>query len=88
MTRIKDDTRYEVIEHRPVTPAKNVVSDERDSLDIASKPQALSPILRLVTIETETGKRLQFLTNHMTLAASTISEIYKDRGRSKYFSNC
>jgi Transposase DDE domain/Domain of unknown function (DUF4372) len=85
VTRIKDDTRYEVIEHRPVTTAKNVVSDDLIRLTSPRSRKRYPHILRLVTIETETGKRLQFLTNHLTLAASTISEIYKDRWQIEVF---
>jgi len=85
VTRIKDDARYEVIEHRPMTPANNVVSDDLIRLTSRRTRKRYPHILRLVTIETETGKRLQFLTNHMTLAASTISEIYKDRWQIEVF---
>jgi IS4 transposase len=36
-------------------------------------------------VETAAGERLEFLTNHMTLAASTIAEIYKDRWQIETF---
>ena len=85
VTRIKDDTRYEVVERCPVTSGQNVISDERIRLTSPRSRKRYPHILRLVTIETETGKRLQFLTNHMTLAASTISEIYKDRWQIEIF---
>ena len=35
--------------------------------------------VRLVTVETTEGERLEFLTNNLKLAASTIANIYKDR---------
>jgi IS4 transposase len=38
-----------------------------------------------VTIDTAEGERLRFLTNHMTLAASTIADIYKDRWQIEIF---
>ena len=62
-----------------------MVSDERIRLTSARSRKHYPDILRLVTIETETGKHLQFLTNHMTLAASTIAEIYKDRWQIEVF---
>jgi IS4 transposase len=85
VTRIKGDTRYEVVEHRPATPGKKVISDDLIRLTSSGSRKRYPHILRLVTIETESGKRLQFLTNHMTLAASTISAIYKDRWQIEVF---
>lgn len=41
--------------------------------------------LRLVTIVTAEGEQLQFLTNHMTLAASTVADVYKDRWQIEIF---
>ncbi len=68
-----------------MNPAQNVISDELIRLFSPRSRKRYPHILRLVTIETETGKRLQFLTNHMTLAASTISEIYKYRWQIEVF---
>ena len=62
-----------------------MVSDDLIRLTSPRSRKRYPHVLRLVTIETETGKRLQFLTNHMTLAASTISEIYKDRWQIEVF---
>jgi len=39
----------------------------------------------LVTLVTTEGKRLEFLTNHMKLAASTIGDVYKDRWEIEVF---
>ncbi|HEY5750072.1 MAG TPA: IS4 family transposase [Chryseolinea sp.] len=85
VTRIKDDTRYEVVEHCPVTSGQNVISDERIRLSSTHSRKRYPHNLRLVTIQTEAGKPLHFLTNHLTLAASTISEIYKDRWQIEVF---
>ena len=62
-----------------------MVSDDLIRFTSPRSRKRYPQILRLVTIETETGKRLQFLTNHMTLAASTIAEIYKDRWQIEVF---
>jgi hypothetical protein len=40
VTRIKSDTRYEVIEHRQVTPGERIIAD--DLIRLTSKPQRLS----------------------------------------------
>lgn len=85
VTRIKNDTRFEVVGHREVTPGKNLVSDDWIRLTSTHSRKRYPDALRLVTIETESGERLQFLTNHKTLAASTIADIYKDRWQIEVF---
>jgi hypothetical protein len=85
VTRIKTDTRYEIVEHRPVTPENNIISDEGIRLTSRRSRRSYPKPLRLITLETEDGERLQFLTNHMKLSASTIAEIYKDRWQIEVF---
>jgi hypothetical protein len=86
VTRIKKDTPYAVVQSDPiVTGKKNLVSDEWIELTGRRTRRRYPAQLRLVTIDTDEGERLQFLTNHMTLAASTIAEIYKDRWQIEIF---
>jgi Transposase DDE domain/Domain of unknown function (DUF4372) len=85
VTRIKEDTRYEIVESRPVTAAGNVKSDESIRLTSKQSRKNYPDTLRLITIETEEGKTLKFLTNHRALAASTIAEVYKDRWQIEVF---
>jgi hypothetical protein len=85
VTRIKSDTRYEVVEHRDVVAGKGIVSDAIVRLTSRRSSKRYPAKLRLVTIKTAEGDRLEFLTNHMTLAASTVSEIYKDRWQIETF---
>jgi hypothetical protein len=85
VTRIKTDTRYEVVERRPVVRGSGVISDEIIRLTSPATRKRYPQTLRLVTIETEQGEQLGFLTNQMTLAASTIAEIYKDRWQIEVF---
>ena len=85
MTRIKKDTAYEVVESHPIVPGKGLVSDERIRLTGKLSRKRYSEMLRLVTIDTDEGERLEFLTNQMTLAASTIADIYKDRWQIEIF---
>jgi hypothetical protein len=85
VTRIKTDTRYEIVEQRQVVPGKGIVSDATIRLTSRRSLQRYPETLRLVTVETAEGKRLEFLTNHMTLAASTIANIYKDRWQIETF---
>ena len=85
VTRIKRDTRYAIVEQRQVVPGKGIVSDATIRLTSPRSLKRYPETLRLVTVETTTGKRLEFLTNHMTLAASTIGNIYKDRWQIETF---
>ena len=85
VTRIKTDTRYEVVEHRPVVAGSGVISDEVIRLTSPATRKRYPELLRLVTVEADPEERLGFLTNQMTLAASTIAEIYKDRWQIEVF---
>jgi hypothetical protein len=85
VTRIKTDTRYEIVEHRPVVPGKGIVSDDVIRLTSRRSQKRYPETLRLVTADTPEGKRLEFLTNNMALAASTIANIYKDRWQIETF---
>jgi hypothetical protein len=85
VTRIKRDTRYEIAEHHPVVPGKGVVSDDVICLTSRRSRKRYPETLRLVTVETTEGERLEFLTNNMNLAASTIANIYKDRWQIETF---
>lgn len=85
VTRIKSDTRFEVVEQREVTTGKGIVTDNLIRLTTRPSHKRYPELLRLITMDTEDGKRLEFLTNHMTLAASTIAEIYKDRWQIEVF---
>lgn len=82
VTRMKKHIRYEVIECRT---SKDVIADEIIRLTSAHSRKLYPEPLRLVTVETAEGERLQFLTNEMRLAASTIANIYKDRWQIESF---
>jgi hypothetical protein len=85
VTRTKKDTRYEIVEHRKVLPEKGIVSDDIVRLTSRRSRKRYSEMLRVVTIDTAEGERLEFLTNDMTLSAATIAEIYKDRWQIEIF---
>ena len=75
ITRVKADMRYEVVETREVKNGR----DELVRLTGKTSRKKYPGLLRVVTLEKETGEQFQFLTNNMTLAASTIAAAYKDR---------
>jgi len=75
ITRVKTDMRYEVVETRHTQKGR----DEMVRLTGKTSRKKYPGLLRVVTLEKETGERFQFLTNNMTLAASTIAAAYTDR---------
>jgi hypothetical protein len=85
VTRIKTDTRYEVQEEAEVPAGKNIVSDQTIRLTSKQSRKRYPDPLRLVTIKTEKGELLEFLTNNHKLAATTIADIYKDRWQIEIF---
>jgi hypothetical protein len=85
VTRTKKDTRYEIVEQRQVTPGKKIVSDELIRLTSRRARKSYPETLRLITLETDGGEQLHFLTNHKTLSDVTIADIYKDRWQIEVF---
>jgi transposase len=85
VTRMKDHLSYEVIEDRATVKDKGIVSDQHIRWTSKQSRNRYPDKLRLVIIKTDKGEQLEFLTNHMTLAASTIAEIYKDRWQIETF---
>src|SRR5215470_10065140 len=84
VTRIKSDTRYQVVEHRRVSGG-NIIADDLVRTTSRRSRKRYSKMLRLITLQTDDGQRLQFLTNHMQLCAATIADIYKDRWQIEVF---
>ena len=84
VTRMKDGTRYRVVERREVPRNGNVLRDEVIKLDVDLRPYDIeldSPVLfRRVEIRVpDRDEPMIFLTNHLRFAASTIAAIYKER---------
>ena len=82
VTRLKSNARFIVLERNPSDRAAGVTSDQ--IIQIAEAEKTL--ILRRVGYrDQETGKCFEFLTNHMTLPARTIADIYKQRWQVEIF---
>lgn len=84
VTRMKDGTRYRVVERRDVPPNGNVLRDEVIELDVNLQPYGVeldSPVFfrRIVVRVPDRDEPMVFLTNHLQFAASTIAAIYKER---------
>ena len=86
VTRLRAKAVYAVQERREVIPGSGVSSDQLIQLNSAHALKRGAPLLRRIGYrDTDTGKFYEFLTNHLTLAASTIAAIYKDRWKVELF---
>lgn len=84
VTRMKDGTRYRVVERGDVPRNGNVLCDEVIELDVNLQPYGVeldSPVLfrRIVVRVPDRDEPMVFLANHLQFAASTIAAIYKER---------
>ena len=88
VSRLRSNARYEVLEEReiPAHQRHRILKDQIIGLNLQygyfKCPYELRRVQVLVE---ETGEVLEFLTNHLRLAASTIADIYKDRWQIETF---
>lgn len=85
VTRLKDNAEYGVVEQRPADRERGILLDE---VVLLTKIQEAGPVARMRRIEVwieEKQESMVFFTNHLTLAASTIAAIYKDRWQVELF---
>ena len=86
VTRMKDNCVYSVKEVRTLPRNKHVLSDEIVRLTGTGMEERYPELLRRITAANpETGETIVLLTNHLRFAASTISEIYRDRWEIELF---
>ena len=85
VTRLKTNARYRVIERRTVLKTKGLTSDQTIELTGAKAKNCPIRLRRIGYKDADTGIHYIFLTNHFTLAASTIVDIYKARWQIELF---
>jgi len=86
VTRLKDAAVYEVVESRRIPTQGRVERDEIIRLTGVGAPEKCPPPLRRVEVyDPEKDRMLVFLTNHLTLGATTIGAIYQDRWQIELF---
>ena len=86
VTRMKDNTLFEVVEDHVVPQNRNILKDQTIRLTGVGAQDKCPHLLRRVeAIREDTGGILVFVTNHHDLGASTIAAIYKDRWQIELF---
>jgi len=85
VTRLTTTTRYRVVHRRPLPQHRGIVVDQEIRLCGRLSRRQYPDRLRRVVLRTPTGDRLEFLTNHLTLGASTVARIYQDRWQIELF---
>jgi hypothetical protein len=86
VTRMKDNTQFEVVEEREPPQNRNMLKDQTIRLTGTGAQEKCPHLLRRVeAVREATGDRLVCLTNHHGLGASTIAASYKDRWQLELF---
>jgi hypothetical protein len=86
VTRMLANAKFEVLEEREPPRHRNILRDQIIRLTGVGAPEKCPHVLRRIeAVREDTGEVLVFLTNHLSLGASTIAAIYKDRWQIELF---
>ena len=79
VTRLKDNADYIVLEDRELPRRRGVISDQVICFYQQARGGQESYFRRIEFYDEEQDRVLVFVTNHQTLAAATVAEVYKQR---------
>jgi hypothetical protein len=85
VTRLRTTARYRVLVRRGVPRHRGILADQEIRFVGTSSRRSYPDRLRRVVLRTADGDRLEFLTNHLTLGASTVARVYQDRWHIELF---
>jgi hypothetical protein len=86
VTRMKDNTQFEVIDEVEPPQNRGILKDQMIRLTgVGAQDKCPHFLRRIEAVREDTGGVLVFLTNHLSLGASTIAAIYKDRWQIELF---
>lgn len=84
VTRMKDATRFTVVEEREPPTRSTVTADQ--TILLVKEFDGVDPVrLRLVTVQGDDGEPVSFITNIFHLSARTVGDIYRDRWQVEKF---
>lgn len=86
VSRLRWYAVWEVLEERPVpASAPDILSDQVIALGSRNWHRRMKTRVRLVRVRADDGSTLLLVTNHLRLAASTISAVYRERWQIEVF---
>jgi Domain of unknown function (DUF4372)/Transposase DDE domain len=85
VTRLRTTARYRVLGRRVVPQHRGILADQEIRFVGKSSRRSYPDRLRRVVLRTPDGDRFEFLTNHLTLGASTVARVYQDRWQIELF---
>jgi Domain of unknown function (DUF4372)/Transposase DDE domain len=85
VTRLRTTARYRVLGRRVVPQHRGILADQEIRFVGKSSRRSYPDRLRRVVLRTPAGDRFEFLTNHLTLGASTVARVYQDRWQIELF---
>lgn len=86
VTRQRTNAKYRVVARRIANRSQGITSDQTIELTGVRFKDANFPRLRRIGYrDADSGKHYVFLTNHFTLSAKTIADVYKDRWQIELF---
>ena len=85
VTRMKDNADYLVVEDRELPHRKGLLRDQVICFYQQARDAQECYFRRIEFYDEEQDRGLVFLTNHLTLAAATVAEVYKQRWQIELF---
>jgi hypothetical protein len=85
VTRLKDNADYLVLEDRELPHRRGVLRDQAICFYQQARDGQECYFRRIEFYDEEQDRVLVFLTNHLTLAAATVAEVYKQRWQIELF---
>lgn len=86
VSRLRDNAVFEALEERHVLHGQGILKDQIIRLSSQhARDRCTYPLRRIEAVREDTGEVLVFVTNHHSLAASSIAAIYRDRWQIELF---
>lgn len=85
VTRLRTNALYRVVERRPRPQHRGILADQLIRFHGDVTRHKYPGLLRRVVYRTPEGDRFEYLTNHLTLGASTVARLYKERWQIELF---
>ena len=86
VTRLKERTRYEVVETRKLPQNRPILADEIIRLSSVKAQRDCPQLLRRIVVwDPKNEREIVLLTNHLDFGSTTIAAIYKERWKIEIF---